>query len=121
MPIIWGWSVLSFECHPLDAASRAAEGRIMSILIRGMEMPTSCHVCVAGFGGLCYLGQSLDECECPDNGRPDWCPLVEIPQHGRLIDIEAPLRFEVAIDAKMHHTTVDIYAPTVISAEEAEE
>lgn len=54
-------------------------------IIMGMEMPASCHVCVAGFGGLCYFGPSWDECECPDNGRPDWCPLVPVPPHGRLI------------------------------------
>ena len=58
----------------------------MDILIKGMEMPTSCGYCPlrheAKDGDECYLGASLTEYQ----KRPDDCPLVSIPPHGRLID-----------------------------------
>ena len=61
----------------------------MSVLIKGMEMPTDCHNCPLGFGGGCYCGTSADEYMCPDHGRSEWCPLVLVPPHGRLIDADA--------------------------------
>lgn len=50
----------------------------MSILIKYMEMPDSCHECVAGYGGYCYVCPAEEDGCCPDHGRPDWCPLVEV-------------------------------------------
>lgn len=67
----------------------------MSILIKCMEMPTSCYGCA--------FEQTEENCdgvvihrECPfvykgytaafDNERRDDCPLIEIPPHGDLID-----------------------------------
>lgn len=64
----------------------------MSILIRCMKMPTDCHNCPLGFGGGCYCGTSADEYMCPDNGRADWCPLIPVPPHGRLIDADALIK-----------------------------
>lgn len=64
----------------------------MSVLIEGMEMPKNCDECP------CYYeteGAWRNECqvlreECAiSEGRPSWCPLVEIPPHGRLIDADA--------------------------------
>ena len=70
----------------------------MSILIRDMEMPTSCDKC-----RFCVNGFMDDApmCECvvqsydndyngnPFDFRPDWCPLVEIhTPHGRLGDLD---------------------------------
>lgn len=46
----------------------------MSILIRGMDMPTSCEKCPF----LDYKEMLAD--------RPDWCPLVHIPPHEDAID-----------------------------------
>ena len=60
----------------------------MSVLIKGMEMPNSCHECPLGFGGGCYMGRSADEYMCPDSGRAEWCPLVSVPPHGDLISRE---------------------------------
>ena len=53
----------------------------MSILIRGMAMPkncTGCKICC----GLPYQHRDVK------GRRPD-CPLVELPPHGRLIDIKS--------------------------------
>lgn len=64
----------------------------MSILIRGMEMPKRCFECiflttVPNF--FCLAGKRD---LCAEHGintsRPDWCPLVELPPHGRLIDAD---------------------------------
>lgn len=66
----------------------------MSVLIKGMKMPESCHQCVAGYGGFCFVCSAEDDGVCPDHGRPEWCPLAELPaQHGRLIDA-----YELAIE-----------------------
>ena len=64
----------------------------MSILIKGIEMPTSCKECR-------LLQESDERYECAINSYlafggeefvPDYvmngCPLVPIPPHGRLID-----------------------------------
>lgn len=60
----------------------------MSILIRGMEAPKSCEECNFSAGGYC-LAKSLDFlnwCVVNDRPRPSWCPLIELPPHGDLID-----------------------------------
>ena len=64
----------------------------MSVLIRGMKMPTSCHQCVAGYGGFCFVCPAEEDGTCPDHGRPKWCPLVPIPPHGDLIDRDALMK-----------------------------
>lgn len=68
----------------------------MSILIKGMEMPTRCFNC-----GMCEVDDTQILC-CVSHGshveyreieeqiaiqdRPTWCPLIELPSHGRLIE-----------------------------------
>ena len=59
----------------------------MSVIVKGMEMPKSCWLCELSDIGMCELkGKRWD----PDPGqprRPDWCPLIPLPEkHGRLID-----------------------------------
>jgi len=61
----------------------------MSILIKGMEMPTSCGYCP-----LKYRTMEGDECmfnarSTEYQKRPDDCPLILVPPHGRLIDADA--------------------------------
>lgn len=62
----------------------------MSVLIKGMEMPTSCYYC--GLTDTSFINcQALspyrlleDDCE---ERRPEWCPLVEIKTpHGKLVE-----------------------------------
>ena len=67
----------------------------MSVIVKGMDMPRSCFDC-----GLMQFDEMGDE-YCAyvygkgkhyldndvEKDRPDWCPLVELPEkHGRLID-----------------------------------
>lgn len=52
-----------------------------------MEMPVNCHMCLLCIGGCCPSPVCPPEEDgiCPDEGRPDWCPLHEVKPHG-LID-----------------------------------
>lgn len=109
----------------------------MSILIKGLEMPQSCWDCM-----FCLDFEFLFPYECAaankefENGideyehsRPNWCPLIELPPHGRLIDKDALLSQYggMIITAKVDYAEglrdaiQDIQnAPTVIEAEEGE-
>lgn len=65
----------------------------MSVYIKGMEMPKSCSDCRFCADKWCYVipedGWQIDFCR-PDR-RPDWCPLIPVPDHGRCIDADAAL------------------------------
>ena len=71
----------------------------MSIIIKGEPMPEACALCT------CFRDDSIDgvhayQCKATFitygkeddwiwNTRPNWCPLVELPEtHGRLIDAD---------------------------------
>ena len=71
----------------------------MSIIIKGEPMPEACAFCT------CFRDDSIDgvhayQCKATFitygkeddwiwNTRPNWCPLVELPEkHGRLIDAD---------------------------------
>ena len=96
----------------------------MSILIKGMKMPTSCAVCPFENYGDCYGGKikaimDIDDYVSAGKRHPR-CPLVEIPPHGRLIDADA-------LERRTHYDDFDCLvldasdindAPTIIEAEE---
>lgn len=63
----------------------------MGVYIKGMRMPENCIECPMQFGGMCYvMPAEVDESRVAPTvedawkqGKPDWCPLVEIPEpHG---------------------------------------
>lgn len=104
------------------------------ILIRGMEMPKDCESC-----SFCDYEQANclaanDRNTLPHSftQRPVWCPLVEVPPHGRLIDADALKAKEADVrdtwaDCDGREDTVmgfslDMldHAPTILPAEEAE-
>lgn len=60
------------------------------ILIRGIEMPKRCLDCDFSivYGDCCCKDTEPYECEFNKNSRPDWCPLIELPEHGDLIDMD---------------------------------
>ena len=80
----------------------------MSVLIKGMDMPTSCDDCE-----FCkHAISGYDWCSIPMvNGRskpldepvikPDWCPLVHVPPHGRLGDLDELVKYKekLVVDA----------------------
>ena len=67
----------------------------MGIYIKGMEMPTSCGDCKAfvcyrqwaGDVGDCFCGITKNDAKAKEKNAD--CPLVPVPQHGRLIDADA--------------------------------
>lgn len=57
----------------------------VSVLIKNTTMPKNCIECPMQFGGWCYVcPPDIDERvaetveEAVKQGKPDWCPLVEI-------------------------------------------
>ena len=68
-----------------------------SVIVIGMKMPENCIKCPLQFGGWCYASPpEIDERVAPtvdeawEQGKPDWCPLVALPDHhGRLVDADA--------------------------------
>ena len=93
----------------------------MSVLIPGMEMPTSCD--------KCFFDTRCDNWRLRNWGAPppDDCPLVSVPDHGRLIDADA-LKSDgfhtlVCYTGKMPYEYTAMLiddVPTIIQAEEGE-
>ena len=54
------------------------------ILIRGMEMPRNCEECDVKVVCKNYWKLIREQYT-----RPSWCPLVPVPPHGRLGDLDA--------------------------------
>lgn len=92
------------------------------LLIKGMEMPTSCAKCPCGDDESRYC--RVVNNYIPMLGKPSWCPLVEVPPHGRLID-------EDLLIADIRENSASYFAddfadewtskqPTVIEASEVE-
>lgn len=98
----------------------------MSVLIKGMEMPKNCHECRLYEGDIYYCSAADKEIDILDSseGKCQFCPLVPVPTHGRLIDADEAIghlfigeqclyswdEIEEAIDA----------TETIIPAEEGE-
>lgn len=80
----------------------------MGIYIKGMEMPENCAGCPYSTLGMdCVIEGKSVHVAWLERKRPDWCPLVPVPPHGRLIDAD---KYEFPGDLKDE--------PTVIPAEE---
>ena len=63
----------------------------MSIVIQGMKMPESCRDCPCFNDEYwrCQVGNLWDKGSCPDRTKPEWCPLLPLPEkHGKLIDAD---------------------------------
>ena len=102
----------------------------MSVLIKGMEMPTNCKECFACKAELSQEKKVIYVC-C--FAKTD-CPLVPIPSHGRLIDAryinsendrifdmsQASEEFDEHASAYAYSLIANILAntPTIIPAEE---
>ena len=106
----------------------------MSVLIKGMEMPTSCVYRENGHLMTCplydidgYCGALHTEaCHKVDETMLA-CPAIPVPPHGRLIDADALLKTNNPIGKTMVFGGEYVYteseidsAPTIIEAEEGE-
>lgn len=92
----------------------------MSVLIQGMTMPKCCDDCdfiQHGVGDWCYITEKALPCECP---------LIELPDHGDLIDRDALMKHKgSAYDIDGHElyavgTGTILRMPVVIPAERRE-
>ena len=103
----------------------------MSILIKGAKMPKNCKTC----GFVVCDDEYSPEYWCPivrdnvdgyvDGIRPTFCPLVEIPPHGDLVDKDKLVNvlFDLLDDSykPIHDMLLEVeIAPTVIESEEAD-
>ena len=105
----------------------------MSVVIKGMDIPQSCYMC-----DMIELSGAIS---CPhannprnsERGRALDCPLIEIPDHGDLIDRDALMaRYAEEVSPSNHsdfmrpprwNDAVQLteLAPVVIPAERSEE
>lgn len=95
----------------------------MSVIVKSMEMPQNCLGCP-----LTWVDDDYNSV-CPftnvialNIGRQDDCPLIELPPHGRLGDLDelktAFPRCDNSMDIKIASVRATInHAPTVIEAE----
>ena len=99
----------------------------MSILIKGMRMPTSCYDCNCfirdsdGSDYCCLLMLDIED----NDKRDDDCPLVPVPPHGRLIDADEFLKRAIGTkcfrgDYALMLEELVGESVTIIPAEEAE-
>lgn len=93
----------------------------MSVLIMEMKIPAHCWQC--GFKDSedeCMAMYAADRSRCSvmdmwgESKRPEWCPLIELPDHGDLIDRDA-------LTATDSWEWIRHGAPVVIPAERREE
>ena len=106
----------------------------MSVYIKGMEMPERCYDCpfLDYEQGYCFATGKKSKLGWYENfievggikTRHPSCPLVEVPEHGRLIDADLMLnRFvEEVHDMDWVYETIDLpdmlgEMPTVISSD----
>ena len=103
----------------------------MGVYIKGVEIPKSCAGCVLYRFGYTMKSECWNMCAAsgkdignPFNiGRPDWCPLIHVSQHGRLIDADELIDrgFQLVRDnifTGVFETVLLSSVPTVIEAEE---
>lgn len=86
------------------------------VYISGMEMPKSCYDCpVECEGDVCGITKG----GCTWDERPPHCPLIPVPEHGRLIDADALSKQFVKDET--YFTEEVVYeidnAPTIIPAD----
>ena len=89
----------------------------MSVLIKGMEMPTSCRDCPC-FCEEYFYCRAKEGDDIGLENRPKDCPLFTVPPHGRLIDADAEISFNVTMDSGK--CQVALFAETIIEAEVTE-
>lgn len=103
----------------------------MSILIKGMEIPTSCFQCefrtkIDPNNLMCIISQKTFEDRFYHiEHRDESCPLVPVPEHGRLIDADAMQEewYRLNFDRKISDGTLAYWnyqlskMPTIIPAD----
>ena len=96
----------------------------MSVYIKGMNLPIDCPYCPLAhwnfkneFMGCEIAKKHFSTEELYADGRPEFCPLVPVPPHGRLIDADK-YKQEMKDCQKAFWDEVLDSMPTIIPAEE---
>lgn len=102
----------------------------MSVYIKGMEMPTSCNECRFFVDAWCYALEFDDWRNAynkpPEGERLSGCPLIPVPDHGRLIDKDVMCKECRRVAEEYDGIYPDCtycpanLAPTIIPAEEGQ-
>ena len=100
----------------------------MGVLIKGMKMPKNCDECRFHVDGWCYVLRPESE-EERKRITTNYCPLIEVPPHGRLIDADALMEYKTLfVELNQQIMSIRTWAvnvcdilnaPTIIPAEEA--
>ena len=108
----------------------------MSLYIPGLNLPPNCNYCLCRSDTSRYCNAAHEY--TPMIGKPEWCPLIEVPPHGRLGDLDALIaennlgtdcskckRDVRSCQYEMIHSTMDFCewiddAPTIIPADKEE-
>lgn len=99
---------------------------MMGVYINGMEMPESCEGCRFSIDGFCYAYGAPNIAAQRGLERTNYCPLIPVPPHGRLIDADALEYHADNVRDPMGRTEKTVMwkkieaAPTIIEAEEGE-
>ena len=95
----------------------------MSVIVKNMEMPKNCKTCpFSDHEAWCLIpGSWRERYYCPDDERSADCPLIELPPHGRLGDLDELYKVANMAD-DFGADTLDMLkliadTPTIIEAE----
>ena len=93
------------------------------VYIKGMEMPRNCHECRLYEADIYFCSVADKGIDIADTemGRCSFCPLIPVPEHGRLIEAERlkeVFRRNV-VSGDVFNQLIDI-APTIIPASKEE-
>lgn len=92
----------------------------MSVIVKSMEMPKNCKECDLYIEDACYAKGYRDYRSIMDKSKPDDCPLIELPPHGRLIDADELANKTFYSTTSAPYITYKTFcdAPTVIERSE---
>ena len=106
----------------------------MGVYIKGMEMPTNCFLCPLSVLNGERLFCEVTKDEVLRAKKPSDCPIVLVPDHGRLIDADAlkqkqqedadlfksayTLEAKIRRDESLNAVANIVNAPTIIPADE---
>ena len=95
----------------------------MSVLIKGMEMPTNCFLCPLSVLNGERLFCEVTKDEVIRAKRSSCCPLCLVPPHGRLIDADATYDSIAEVEHAGNYVDMDAVGrgiddtPTIIPAD----
>ena len=95
-------------------------GTKMSEFLVKMDTHNRCCDCPMCYDYmLCRLtGKTFGEIDCVEL-IADWCPLIKLPSHGRLIDADALIAAHKEVCSRSMKFNLDL-APTIIEADKAD-